>query len=108
MGRKSLKDVADSQERFESCAAAVHSTGRKPSEMEQDVMMGEDCERCFDSTESIQSCPADAAVSEPTEAEIRQRAFEISLTRNGAPSDPVADWLQAEKELRARRSMQMT
>lgn len=40
--------------------------------------------------------PAD---SNPT-AEIERRAYEIYLSRNGAPGDPVADWLQAEGELR--------
>ncbi|HRX84184.1 MAG TPA: DUF2934 domain-containing protein [Phycisphaerae bacterium] len=108
MGRKSLKHLAEPQERHESCTAAVHSTGRKPREMAQDAMMSEDCERRFDATESIEPCPADAAVSEPTEDEIRQRAFEISLTRNGAPGDPMADWLQAEQELRARCSLHLT
>ena len=39
---------------------------------------------------------------EPTEAEIRQRAHEIYLGRNGVPGNPVIDWLQAELELRAR------
>ena len=37
-----------------------------------------------------------------TEAEIRQRAHEIYLSRNGAPGNEVVDWLQAETELRAR------
>ncbi len=40
---------------------------------------------------------------EPTEAEIRARAFEIYLSRNGAPGRDEADWLQAETELRASR-----
>lgn len=46
----------------------------------------------------------EAADSGPTTAEIRRRAYEIYLNRNGAPGDPVADWLQAERELRARRA----
>lgn len=45
--------------------------------------------------------PAD---SEPTEAEIRQRAHEIYLRRNGAPGNAVLDWLQAEVELRDRKA----
>ncbi len=36
----------------------------------------------------------------PKEEEIRRRAHEIFLARNGAPGDPVDDWLQAERELR--------
>ena len=35
----------------------------------------------------------------PTEEQIRARAFEIYQRRNGAPGDPHADWLQAEREL---------
>jgi hypothetical protein len=36
-------------------------------------------------------------------AEIEGRAYEIYLSRNGAPGDPVADWLQAERELRGAK-----
>lgn len=32
-------------------------------------------------------------------AEIERRAYDIYLTRNGAPGDPVADWLRAEREV---------
>jgi glycosyltransferase involved in cell wall biosynthesis len=37
---------------------------------------------------------------EPTTDQIRQRAYELYLARGGAIGDPVADWLQAERELR--------
>lgn len=37
----------------------------------------------------------------PTDAEIRQRAFAIYRSRGYAHTDPTADWLQAEQELRA-------
>jgi hypothetical protein len=33
-------------------------------------------------------------------SEIERRAYEIYEGRNGAAGDPVADWLQAERELR--------
>jgi hypothetical protein len=36
-----------------------------------------------------------------TEDQIRARAYEIYLERNGEPGDPAADWLQAEAELNA-------
>jgi hypothetical protein len=36
-----------------------------------------------------------------TDAEIAARAYEIFAARKGAPGDPVSDWLQAERELRA-------
>ncbi len=35
----------------------------------------------------------------PTEDQIRDRAFQIFLARNGAPGDARSDWLQAEREL---------
>ena len=35
----------------------------------------------------------------PTVEQIRARAFEIYQRRNGAPGDPQAEWLQAEREL---------
>jgi hypothetical protein len=30
---------------------------------------------------------------------VRARAYEIFLSRRGAPGDPVSDWLQAEREI---------
>ncbi len=41
-------------------------------------------------------------VAGPTETQIRQRAYEIYVARNGAPGNPEWDWQQAELELRAR------
>ena len=38
----------------------------------------------------------------PTQDDVRQRAYEIYLARNDRPGDPVADWLQAERELRSQ------
>ncbi|MBI4719618.1 MAG: glycosyltransferase [Planctomycetes bacterium] len=46
------------------------------------------------------------AVPAPTEPEIRARAHAIYLARNGAPGDPVADWLLAERQLREERRAQ--
>ncbi len=42
---------------------------------------------------------------EPTEDEIRRRAYEIYLSHAGCPGDPGADWQQAELELRARAAL---
>jgi len=42
----------------------------------------------------------EADVLAVSETRVRERAYEISLTRKG-PSDPVADWFQAEQELQA-------
>ncbi len=36
------------------------------------------------------------------EDEIRHRAYEIYLERNGSPGDERQDWLTAEREVRAR------
>jgi len=41
----------------------------------------------------------------PTPEQIRQRAYEIYLSRNEAPGDEVQDLLQAERELRSRKSL---
>ena len=46
--------------------------------------------------------PVDPPEVEPLEERIRRRAYEIFLSRGGPPGDPVADWLQAERELRER------
>jgi len=35
------------------------------------------------------------------EERIRQRAYEIYMARGGAAGDAMADWFQAERELRA-------
>lgn len=37
-------------------------------------------------------------------AEIERRAYEIYLSRNGAPGDPLADWVQAERELQGAKA----
>jgi hypothetical protein len=39
---------------------------------------------------------------EPTELEIRERAYQIYLQRGCAPGHHLDDWVQAERELRAR------
>jgi hypothetical protein len=35
----------------------------------------------------------------PTNEAIQLRAYQIYLERNGAPGDPLADWVRAETEL---------
>ncbi|MEQ8845552.1 MAG: DUF2934 domain-containing protein [Phycisphaerales bacterium] len=51
------------------------------------------------------SQPADMAGREPTQEEIRARAFERFQARQGQPGDPVADWLEAEADLRRERGL---
>ncbi len=36
---------------------------------------------------------------QPTQEQIRARAYEVFLRRNGGPGDAHDDWLQAEREL---------
>jgi hypothetical protein len=40
----------------------------------------------------------------PTPAEIRERAFEIHIERGGIHGCDLDDWLEAERELRARHT----
>lgn len=40
------------------------------------------------------------------EDEIRRRAYEIYLERNGSPGDEYQDWLSAEREVRARHQQE--
>lgn len=41
--------------------------------------------------------------TQPMPEQIRQRAYEIYVSRNGAPGDEVQDWLQAERELSSKQ-----
>jgi hypothetical protein len=41
------------------------------------------------------------AAEEPSEDQIRERAYRIYLARNGSPNDALSDWLEAQEQLRA-------
>jgi hypothetical protein len=41
----------------------------------------------------------DGLLDQPSEQEIRNRAYEIHLQRGEQPGDELGDWLQAEREL---------
>jgi hypothetical protein len=43
--------------------------------------------------------PSPAPAAGPSYDQIALRAYHIYLERDGAPGDPVQDWLQAEREL---------
>jgi Protein of unknown function (DUF2934) len=45
---------------------------------------------------------------EPTHFEIAHRAFELYLARGGDHGHDVADWIEAERQLRERRSKKPT
>lgn len=46
--------------------------------------------------------PQASVAQEPTAEQIRDRAYEIYLSRNGGPGDELQDWLDAERELRSK------
>ena len=46
----------------------------------------------------------DDAASEPSEEEIRRRAYELYLSRGGVDGDDVSDWLAAERLVRSNAS----
>jgi len=48
---------------------------------------------------AVMEPPGETSLRRPTPEEIRERAYEIHLSRNGAPGDEIEDWLQAEREL---------
>ena len=45
--------------------------------------------------------PTPVAARAATRQEIEKRAFEIYAGRGYAPGDPIADWLEAERQLKA-------
>jgi len=47
---------------------------------------------------------AERPAAGPTEVEIRERAYELYLRRQGGPGDPLSDWLSAEQQLQLRSS----
>lgn len=53
--------------------------------------------------EALQKELTEASVAqEPTAEQIRDRAYQIYLSRNGGPGDELQDWLDAERELRSK------
>ncbi len=51
---------------------------------------------------SFRSAPVPAPKAAVSDEQIRRRAYEIYLRRNGGPGDARSDWLQAETELRGK------
>lgn len=54
------------------------------------------------SSSTFTEVPKQAVRRAPTDEEIRQRAYEIYLSRDGRPGNELEDWLQAERELLSR------
>lgn len=56
---------------------------------------------CSDLAESCEQSDGDTAGADaPTKATIRQRAYELYLSRGGLQGHPEVDWLTAERQLR--------
>jgi hypothetical protein len=55
-------------------------------------------------TPSVRTEPAPKPAPRAGEEQVRQRAYQIFLSRQreGVPGDPVSDWVRAEQELRNR------
>ena len=47
------------------------------------------------------AAPAAAPVARPTHQQIAERAYQIYLKRGRGPGNAIADWLEAERQLRA-------
>lgn len=64
-------------------------------------------EHAADQTERVQQAPGDAIAArpsgEPSDDDIRARAYEIYLERGGHDGLDIDDWVRAERELRQRR-----
>lgn len=61
-----------------------------------------------DASRASQRAPKDAspdAAEPPSQEDIRRRAYDIFLARDGRPGDPVRDWLEAEAQLRRERGL---
>ena len=53
-------------------------------------------------TATATESPKQTLQTQPVPEQIRQRAYEIYASRNGAPGDELQDWLQAERELSSK------
>jgi hypothetical protein len=55
-------------------------------------------------TPGVRTEPAPKPAPRATEEQIRQRAYQIFMSRQreGVPGDPISDWARAEQELRNR------
>ena len=64
-------------------------------------------ENAADQSQRVQQAPGDAvaarSTTEPSDEEIRARAYEMYLERGGDHGLDLDDWVRAERELRQRR-----
>lgn len=59
-----------------------------------------------DRVTASEALTSESMASEPTEEDIRMRAYHRYLERGGGHGMDFEDWLEAERELRAQRSQQ--
>jgi hypothetical protein len=86
---------------MKSRAKTTKGNGRTASQMEAKRAPAEPTPPAGSAPPAPAASDAGGKGQEITPERIRQRAFEIFQARGGAPGDPEADWLRAERELRA-------
>ena len=87
-----------------STAAKLNSGPPRPESISESLVARESA---ADQSERVQQAPGDAVAarpsSEPSDEEIRARAYEMYLERGGDHGRDFDDWVRAERELRQRR-----
>ena len=85
-------------------AANLNSATDRPENISETLIARESA---ADQPQRVQQAPGDASAarpsSEPSDEEIRARAYEMYLERGGDHGRDFDDWVRAERELRQRR-----
>jgi hypothetical protein len=85
-------------------SAKLNSAPDRPENISETLVARE---AAADPAERVQQAPGDAVAarpsSEPSDEEIRARAYEMYLERGGNHGLDFDDWVRAERELRQRR-----
>ena len=84
--------------------AKLNSESDRPENISETLVARESA---TDQPERVQQAPGDALAarssSEPSDEDIRSRAYEMYLERGGHHGLDFDDWVRAERELRQRR-----
>ena len=87
-----------------STAAKLDSRPERPENISEALVARE---AAADQRERVQQAPGDAVAArpsgEPSDEDIRARAYEMYLERGGHHGLDFDDWVRAERELRQRR-----
>ena len=78
----------------------IESTPTTPTELPTPPEPGDSADRAQESERPI----SDAMASEPSEEDIRLRAYHRYLHRGGEHGRHVDDWVEAEQELRRKKA----